>query len=107
MEGMSDRRRDKRFKLMERPGGKVSILLDVIVQSYGEDEWIAVGRDSAITGEMLEMVVDEPADCELQDRFPVCVIESRPVILDGDLRHRIRLHGGDLASVLFEQQVRR
>jgi hypothetical protein len=35
------------------------------------------------------------------------VIDSQPVIVNGDIRHRIRLQGGDLAPVLFEQQVRR
>ena len=43
----------------------------------------------------------------MRQRFPVFVIESQPIIVNGDLRHRIRLQGGDLAPILFEQQVRR
>ena len=106
---MPDRRRDKRFKLVERPEGTVKCFLDVVVQPYGKDEWIAMSREPALTGEtlMLDLVANEPDGCELRERLPVCVIDSRPVILDGELRHRIRLLGGDLAPVLFEQQIRR
>jgi len=35
------------------------------------------------------------------------VIESRRVVLDGDMRHRIRLRATDYPPILFEQQVRR
>jgi hypothetical protein len=107
-QGMPDRRRDKRYRLMETPGGTMRIFLDVIVQRYGKDEWIAVGREGAHTGEtlMLDVVLDEAEPTELRERIPVCVIDSRPVIVDGDMRHRIRLHGGDLTSVLLEQPTR-
>jgi hypothetical protein len=102
---MRDRRRDKRLKLTEPSEGTVKCFLDVIVQPSGKDEWIAISREPAHIGEtlMLDVVVDEPGDGELREPAPVCVIESRPIILDGDMRHRIRLHGGDLTPVLFEQ----
>ncbi len=37
----------------------------------------------------------------------MCVIESRPVMLDGYVRYRIRLQLDELPPILFEQQVRR
>ena len=82
---------------------------DVIVEPHGYDEWIAMGREAAVAGEMLilDIVLPDADDGALRHRFPVCVIDSRPIILDGDMRHRIRLLSGTLAPVLFEQQVRR
>ena len=98
-----------RFKLIDVPEASLTLLLDAVVQPHGKDEWIAISREPANVGEtlMLDMVVDEQGDCELRQRFPVCVIDCSPVIIDGDLRHRIRLRGGDPALVLFEQHNRR
>ena len=76
------------------------MFLDVIVHPNGEDEWSAIGREAAVTGETLMLdVVENTAATELCERVPVCVIDSRPVIVDGDMRHRIRLRGSDFATV--------
>jgi hypothetical protein len=101
---MPDRRRDKRFRLTERPEGTMKWFLDVIMQPHGKGEWLAIAREPVPTGEtlMLDVVVHEPDGCELWERIPVCVIDSRAVILDGDLRYRIRLLPGNLAPVLYE-----
>lgn len=82
---------------------------DVIVEPSGADEWIAMGREAAVVGEtlLLDIVVPDADEGQLQYQLPVCVIDSRPIILDGDLRYRIRLQLRPVAPVLFEQQVRR
>ena len=82
---------------------------DVIVEPHGYDEWIAVGREAAVPGEtlILDIVLPDTDEGELRHRVPVCVIDSRPIILDGDMRHRIRLLAGAVVPVLFEQQIRR
>ena len=82
---------------------------DVIVEPNGDDEWIAMGREAAVAGEtlILDIVQRDADEGELRYRLPVCVIDSRPIILDGTLRHRIRLHRGSSPAVSFEQQVRR
>ncbi len=81
----------------------------MVVQQSGGDEWIALSREAALTGEtlVLDVVLTDVDAGEMRQRFPVFVIDSQAVIVDGDVRHRIRLQGGDLAPVLFEQQVRR
>ena len=79
-------------------------LSDVIVQRNGYREWIAIGRRAANVGETLIVEIDEG---EWREDLAMCVIESRPYMLDGDTRHRIRLLATDLPPVLFEQQVRR
>ena len=79
-------------------------LSDVIVQRNGYYEWIAIGRLAANVGETLIIEIDEG---EWREDRSMCVIESRPFMLDGDTRHRIRLLVTDLPPVLFEQQIRR
>src|SRR3954454_15751427 len=96
---VSDRRRHKRFGLMESADGVVRVFPDVVVQPTGEDEWVAISREAAVTGEtlFLDIVGTNGDECELHHRLPVCVIDSRPVILEGAMRHRLRLYGGDRA----------
>jgi hypothetical protein len=89
---------------MEPTDGVVRVFRDVIVRRESDEEWIAISREAAVVGETLVLDVDEG---EERQRFTVCVIESRPVIVDGDMRHRIRLQTNELPPVLFEQQVRR
>jgi len=95
--------------LTEPAEGVLRIFPDVVVQQSEADEWIAFSREAAMTGEtlVLDIVLTDAEFGEMRQRFPVFVIESQPIIVNGDLRHRIRLQGGDLAPILFEQQVRR
>jgi hypothetical protein len=89
---------------MEPAETVLRVLRDVIVHHNGDQEWIAIGRQPAVVGETLTLDVD---DGDVLQRLTMCVIESRPIVLDGDMRHRIRLHQGELPPILFEQQVRR
>jgi hypothetical protein len=106
---VTDRRRDKRFRLTEPALGALRVFPDVVVHQDSADEWIGISRQPAVTGEtlVLDVVQFDEFEGEIHRRLPVCVVESRPVIVDGDMRHRIRLHGGITASVRFEHQVRR
>jgi hypothetical protein len=106
---MADRRREKRFRLTGSADGALRVFPDVVVQQGDDDEWVGISRQPAVTGEtlVLDVMHLDDVEGEVHRRLPVCVIESRPVIVDGDMRHRIRLHGGIMASVWFEQQVRR
>ena len=106
---MVDRRREKRVRLTEPADAALWVFPDVIVQQGADDEWIGISRQPAVAGEtlVLDVLLFDVVDGEIRRRLPVCVIESRPVIADGDMRHRIRLHSGIIASVRFEQLVRR
>lgn len=106
---MPDRRRDKRYRLAEPADGVLRMFPDVVVHQSEGDAWIAISREAAVTGEILvlDIVLSDADKGERRQRFPVYVIDSQPVVVNGDVRHRIRLHGGDLAPILFEQQVRR
>ena len=102
--GMRGRRSDERFSFLEPVEGLLRVLRDVIVHRESDHEWTVIGREPAVVGEMLMLDVE---DGDVPPQLTMCVIESRPVILDGDMRHRIRLHSSELLPILFEQQVRR
>jgi hypothetical protein len=108
MMGMTERR-EQRFRLTEPAVGALRMFPDVVVQQDGEDEWTSISRQPAVAGETLVLDVTQidAIEGEIYRRFPVCVIERRPVTVDGDMRHRVRLHSGIMAAVRFEQQVRR
>jgi hypothetical protein len=104
---MLSRRTAKRFRVTEPAKGTMLILREVIVQRNGEDEWIAISREAVAVGDTLLLDVFDMENGELQHRYTVWVIESRPVVVDGDVRHRIRLYTGEMAPALFEQPLRR
>src|SRR5262245_50581879 len=101
---MRDRRAEERVTFMEPTYGVVRGFCDVVLQKSNEIEWIAISRQPAVAGETLILDFDEGGRPQ---HLAVCVIESRPVILEGDMRHRIRLQADEVAPILFEQQVRR
>jgi hypothetical protein len=106
---MADRRRNKRIRLTEPAAGAFRLFPDLLVQQDGLNEWIGISRQPAAAGEtlVLDVVQFDAVEGEIHRRLPVCVVESRPVIVDGDMHHRIRLDSGIMALVSFEQQVRR
>jgi hypothetical protein len=101
---MQGRRNGKRFRFTKPDNGVLRVLSDVVVQRHGDNEWVAIGRQPAAVGELLLLDI---VDGDRPQQLTVCVIESRPVVLDGDIRHRIRLHVDEPPPILFEQQVRR
>jgi len=85
----------------------VRIYPDVIVEPHGDNEWSAMGREAAVIGETLILnVVHKTSTGEPPQRVQVCVIDSHPILLDGDLRHWIRLRRGTLAPIAITEQVR-
>jgi len=101
---MPGRRRDERFRFTKPAECAVHLFYDVVVKWNAADEWIAVSREPAFAGETLLLDVD---DGEQRNQFTAYVIESSPVIVEGEMRHRIRLQDARLQTALFEQQVRR
>jgi len=105
---MPDRRRDNRYKLTEPIEGTFRMFLDVVVQQFAHDEWIALSREPAMIGEtlVLDAALTDADGREVRQQFPVYVTDSQPMILNGDVRHRIRLRRADLADIPFEQPKR-
>lgn len=64
------------------------VLKDVVVHRTDTDEVLAVGRTAGIVGEQMTLdVMGAGATVGLRVR----VLESRPVIVDGSVCHRMRL----------------
>ena len=106
---MSDRRSYKRYRLAEASEGTARLFPDVMVEPDGDEEWIALGREAAVAGEtlILDITLRSTDGGELRQRLPVCVIDSGPVFVDGEMRYRIRLRSGMPALSLIERQGRR
>ena len=85
---MSGRRSHPRFAVAVPWVGSIRVLRDVVVQRTGTGELLVVSHAPAIPGE--EMSLDLMGDGHSLE-FRVRVLESRPVIIEGAVRHRIRL----------------
>ena len=90
---MLGRRSYKRFKVTPSAKGVMRVLRDVVVQWTRDNEWTAIGREAGVVGETL--VLDLGVG-ELPLRYPVRVLESRPVIIEGTVRHQLRLQVEDM-----------
>ena len=85
---MSGRRSHPRFMVATPWDGAIRVLRDVVIHRTDRDELQAVSHVPAVAGE--EMTLDlMSAGSTLGLR--VKVVDSRPVMVDGSVRHRIRL----------------
>lgn len=85
---MSGRRSHPRFAVAAPWDGAVRVLRDVVVDRVDREELLAVSVAPAVAGEEMSLdLVGGGRALELRVR----VIESRPVIVSGSVRHRIRL----------------
>ena len=85
---MSGRRSHPRFAVVTPWDGAMRVLRDVVIQRTEQDGLYAISQGPAIAGE--EMTLDlMGAGATLGLR--VRVIDSRPVMVEGSVRHQIRL----------------
>lgn len=68
--------------------GVLRVLRDVLVQEADDREIVAISREAAVAGEMLTI---EMAGAPSAAPVRTHVIDSRPLIVDGAVRHRLRL----------------
>lgn len=85
---MSGRRSHPRFAVATPWDGAMRVLRDVVVDRVERDELLAISHTPAVMGEIMTLDLAGAAGAlELKVR----VIESRPVIVEGAVKHRIRL----------------
>lgn len=85
---MSGRRKHDRYAPARPWDGALRVLRDVIVQKDAAGGLVAIGLSPGLIGEQLTLDLaggGQAVTCAVQVR------ESRPVILDGSVRHRVRL----------------
>jgi hypothetical protein len=85
---MSGRRRNPRFVPTHSWEGALRILRDVTVHAEPDGGLLALGHAPGVAGEELDL---ELAGAGESVSLRVQVVGSRPVILDGGVRHWIRL----------------
>jgi len=85
---MLGRRSHSRFAINPSPNGLLRIVNDVVVQQSEADGLVAVSREPGIVGESLAVQVMTRQGVM---HTSVRVTESRPLVTDGNLRHRLQL----------------
>ena len=85
---MPGRRRDQRFTLSDPWRGALRVLTDVVIERYGEQEVWVVSTAPAHRDEVLML---DATGSEPPETMNVRVTNSVPVLIDGVVRHRLRL----------------
>ena len=85
---MSGRRSHVRFGMMPAAEGRLRLLRDVVVQAVEGGKVIAIGREPGIVGETLTIEVPRNLTTEL---VRVRIVESCPLMAEGQVRHRLLL----------------
>ena len=85
---MSGRRSHARFSVLRSPEGVLRVLREVVIQSATENQIIAVSEHPGVLGEVVAV--------KLAAQDPQClharVLESQPIVVDGNVKHQLRLH---------------
>ena len=84
---MSGRRSHARFAVLPAPEGVLRVLRDVVVQSTTTEQLVVLGRHPGVRGELVS--VQSPND--FGEPVIAQVLESQPIIVDGSVRHQLRL----------------
>jgi hypothetical protein len=84
---MSGRRSHQRFAVLAPPEGILRVMGDVVVQSVTSEEIVLVSRQPGIPGETVSV---RPPD-EAETLIRAQVLESQPIVVDGNVRHQLRL----------------
>jgi hypothetical protein len=84
---MFGRRSHQRYTISSSPEATLRMLRDVLVERISHDEIVVIGRHVGVVGDLLKMQIADAGDFAL----PVRVIESRPSVADGTMRHRLVL----------------
>ena len=85
---MSGRRSHPRFSVATPWDGAMRVLRDVAVQRTAADELEAISQHPAVAGEAMTLDLMGAGEAIA---LKVRVVDSRPVMIDGAVRHRIRL----------------
>jgi hypothetical protein len=92
---MSRQRRETRFEVRDVEG-VLRVLRDVVVHRNAMNELVAISSEAGLPGELVTLHLGTDVDVPTRIR----VVESRPVVVDGQLRHHLRFSpvNGDESS---------
>ena len=84
---MSGRRSHQRFAVLASPEGILRVMGDVVLESQTSEQIVVVSRQPGVPGETVS--VQSPHESETI--VMAQVLESQPVVVDGSIRHQVRL----------------
>jgi hypothetical protein len=89
VERLVERRRRQRLALRRPVAGEISVMQDVVIEELGETDVIVIATIPVARGEQMLLHIEEAHG----DRATLLVqgMERRLVVVDGQLRHRLRL----------------
>lgn len=92
---MLGRRSHARISLESGAEGVLSVACDIAVRKSGEEHLIAISRNAAAIGERVRVLLAAD-DVDVM----VEIVESKPIVCDGAVRHRLRMRcvSRDVAS---------
>lgn len=85
---MSGRRSHPRFSVVNPWNGEIRVLREVVIEHIEDDELLALSHTPVVAGE--EMSLDLMTATRTVT-VKVKVLESRPVVVGGSMRQRLRL----------------
>ena len=94
---MFGRRSHARFSITPASEGTLRVLRDVVLQPSSGGEIIAISREAGVVGEQLIVEVPGSDQVPASDKAEgasdstMRITESRPIVVDGAVRHRLRL----------------
>ena len=89
------RRAYPRFTVTPASEGVVRVLHDVVVQHSTEDEVVVISHEPGVTQAPLNIEFPD-SDAEKPQNLNVRVAESKPLLVNGVVRHRIVLRAVDV-----------
>ena len=84
---MSGRRSHTRFAMVPSPEGVLRVLRDVVIQNTSNEHIVAISREPGVLGESVSVQLSAHDDSAV----PARVLESHPIVVDGSVRHQLRL----------------
>ena len=84
---MSGRRSHDRFAVLQPPDGVLRVLEEVVIQNTHTDHTIALSREPGVRGELVSVQFPLGDDVDVWAK----VLDSQPVVVDGNVRHQLRL----------------
>jgi hypothetical protein len=85
---MSGRRGHQRLTISGPTNGAVRVLRDVVIERMRHHELVTISQTPAAIGEEMFMELFSGNGCVA---LKVRVLDSRPVVISGSMRHRLRL----------------
>ena len=84
---MSGRRSHQRFALLASPEGILRVMGDVVLESQTSEQIVVVSRQPGVPGETVSVQSPHESGTIVMAQ----VLESQPVVVDGSIRHQVRL----------------